>query len=361
MQKEQSIKIHSVGDQWNSYIYVLRKAFGFSNEQVASEIRKSFQNMKDTLRGKDIDYAKLKGALTPPDAKKKFDFAFVFDSTLINEFWYGRPIFEKIFGILLDKQFKESKNSIFSGDLLYFEPGFEKAVKTIEKQLGIFLNPNKTYHLVFISNLSLPQKDKLEEWFKSEDYYVGATDMTLRNDYMKRSLMLPPLALKYKDKLIVPSVEDGYRSSLEEVVTEGFEIVYMPDELYDLLLSYNYHSVIYSTNTDNSLNIINAIYAEPIENYELVVEPKKFEYIKSEKAHILKQLFGASSDLGDDSLSLELFTQVVRKTISNYIFNLEINEHVTKFNTILDTADSRIILSFEYNIEERKIRLITAY
>ena len=358
---EQDIKIHSIGNQWSSSMDVIRDAFGFSNQQVALEIRSGFKCMKDILKQNGIDYDKLKSALIPPNAKNKFDFTFVFDSTLINESWYSRTIFEKLFKTLLDKQFKENKNSIFSGDLLHFEPRFENAVRTIENQLGIFLNPNNTYYLVFISNLSLPQKDKLEEVFKSEDYYVGATDMTLRNDWMKRSLMLPPLALKYKDKLIVPSVEDGYRSSLEEVVTEGFEIVYMPEELYDLLLSYNYHSVIYSTNTDNSLNIINAIYAEPIENYELVVEPKKFEYIKSEKAHILKQLFGASSDLGDDSLSLELFTQVVRKTISNYIFNLEINEHVTKFNTILDTNDSRIILSFEYNIEERVIRLITAY
>lgn len=340
---------------------VIRDAFGFSNQQVALEIRSGFKCMKDILKQNGIDYDKLKSALIPPNAKNKFDFSFVFDSTLINESWYSRTIFEKLFKTLLDKQFKENKNSIFSGDLLHFEPRFENAVRTIENQLGIFLNPNNTYYLVFISNLSLPQKDKLEEVFKSEDYYVGATDMTLRNDWMKRSLMLPPLALKYKDKMIVPSVEDGCKSSLEEVLTDRFKIVYMPRYLYNLFLSYNYHSVIYSTNTDDSLNIINAIYAEPVENYKLVIEPKKFEYIKSEKAHVLWKFLEALSDSRDDTLSLELFMQVVKETISNYIFNLEINKYVTKFNTILDTNDSRIILSFEYNIEERVIRLITAY
>lgn len=60
-------------------------------------------------------------------------------------------------------------------------------------------------------------------------------------------------------------------------------------------------------------------------------------------------------------MTLEEFTSLVSKSISNNIFNIELNEYITKFNTVLDTEDKRLFFSFEYNKEEKIIRLLTAY
>lgn len=65
-----------------------------------------------------------------------------------------------LFNILTTEYFKKSKNSIFSGDLLYQEPDFMESIKNIEEQLNIVLHPNQTdYFTIFISNLTQKQKN----------------------------------------------------------------------------------------------------------------------------------------------------------------------------------------------------------
>lgn len=168
---------------------------------------------------------------------------------------------------------------------------------------------------------------------------------TLKNDTMKRSLSLLANTLKYKNILLVPSVEEGYVSMLKQVIPEYFKIIYIPDHLYDSFLTYNYHTAVYSVNKDYSLIILNPNYAESISNYELIVETLKFEqYLKIKKAHVIREL---EIDQQKE-ITLEEFTLLVKKSISNNIFNIELNEYITKFNTILDTKKVAFF-SFEYN------------
>ncbi|ENZ5625263.1 hypothetical protein ACGWZA_000378 [Enterococcus hirae] len=353
------LKIHTLGNQWNVFLEVIQEVASFSDEQMSKILLSQLHTLDEILNTNSIKYEELKSALIPPDAKKHFDFALIFDSSKIEDIWYGRPIYTILFDTLTTEHFEKSKNSIFSGDLLYQEPGFIESIKNIENQLDIILHPNQTdYFTIFISNLTQNQKKILDEAFKSEDFYVGAVNWTLKNDYLKRSLLLPANTLKCRNILLFPSVEEGYISMLEEVIPDYFKIVYIPEHLYNSFLSYNYHSAVYSVNKDYSLNILNPEHAETISNFELIVEPLKFEkYLKIEKSHVISELSTAQ----EKQLTLEEFTSLVSKSISNNIFNIELNEHVTKFNTILDTEEKRLIFSFEYNKEKQIIRLLTAY
>lgn len=353
------LKIHTLGNQWNVFLEVIQEMGSFSEEQMSKILLSQFDTLGKILNTNSIKYEELKSALIPPDAKKHFDFALIFDSSKIEDFWYGRPIYTILFNILTTEHFKKSKNSIFSGDLLYQEPGFMESIKNIENQLNIVLHPNQTdYFTIFISNLTQKQKAILDDTFKSEDFYVGAVDWTLKNDALKRSLLLPADTLKYKNILLLPSVEEGYISMLEQIIPDYFKIIYIPEHLYASFLSYNYHSAVYSVNKDYSLNILNPDHAESISNYELIVEPLKFEqYLRIKKAHVIREL---ETDQQKE-ITLEEFTLLVKKSISNNIFNIELNEYITKFNTILDTEKKRLLFSFEYNKENKIIRLLTAY
>lgn len=355
------IKLHSIGNQWNVHLEVIQKVEHLSEKQMSEEIFNIFNKLKSILDKNGIIYDNLKSALIPPDAKEKFDFCFIFDTSKVNGLWYSRPIFKTFFDTVTNEAFKDSKNSIFSGDLLYGQIGFYESMKNIENQLSISLNPrHATYFAIFMSNLTLHQKSIINDEYKTKSFYVGAVDWTLRNDYLKRSLMLPSVTLKFKNKLLLPSVEEGYKSMLECIMPDKFKKIYIDEYLYNTFLSYNYHSFVYPMNKDYALNILNKIYATPISNYELIVEESKFrDYIKIKKSHVIKNL--KPENIEYINMTLEEFTFLVKQSLSNNIFNIEINQYCTKFNTILDTKSKRIFFSFEYNKKQQKIRLITAY
>ena len=322
-------------------------------------ILNDFLSLDLLLSKEKIQYQDLKSALIPPDAKHHFDFLFIFDYSKGNNNWFGMPIYKKLFTVIMKSEFKNSKNSIFSGDLLFDRASFHKIIEFIEKKLGTSLFPNKTnYFTIFISNLTDNQKNLISYIFKDEEYYVGAVDITLKNDYLKFALVLPSVGIKYKNKFLMPSVEDSYTSVLECTMPNDLIKVYINDYFFDTYLHYNYHSYIYSTNKDYALNILNCDMATPISNFKLVIEENKFEnYLKKEKKHVIKNL----NTYNEENLSLEVFTSLVKQSLSNNIFNIVIDQYVTKFNTILDTQTTRMVFSFEYNKAKKIIRLITAF
>lgn len=352
------IKFHSIGNQWHVLLEAMQSFENLSEKEMSGRIFSFFEYANELLRDNSISYSDLKSALTPPDASKYFDFCFIFDISKIGKVWYGEPVFKKFFKIITMDVFANTKNSIFSGDLLPDQIGFIESIRDIENQLSIRLTPIKTdYFVIFVSNLTLNQKSFIDGNFKNENYYVGAVNWTLKNNLLKRSLMLPSLGLKTKNSFIMPSPEHEYTSSIESLIPSTLKTVYFDETFFNIFLSYNYHSFVYSYNKDFSLNILNADSAEPITNYTLFVAPEKFNYLKKEKPHVIKYLgYETKSEL-----TLEEFIESVGKSLSNNLFNIEINEYVTKFNTILDTSNKRIFFSFEYNKNDRIIRLITAY
>lgn len=352
------IKLHCIGNQWSGGLDVTQNVLKLTENDMHSIILNDFSYLDLLLSKEKIQYQDLKSALIPPNGKNHFDFLFIFDYSKGNNNWFGMSIFKKIFAVILKSEFNNSKNSIFSGDLLFDSVSFHKIIEFIEKKLDTILFPDKAnYFTILISNLTEKQKNIINYIFENEKYYIGAVDITLKNDYLKSALLLPLVGIKYKNKFLIPSVEDGFTSSLECTMPNDLTKVYINDYFFDTFLHYNYHSYIYPTNKDYALNILNCDKGIPISNFKLVIEKNKFEnYLKKKKEHVIKNL-----NNNEENISLEEFTSLVEQSLSNNIFNIEINQYIIKFNTILDTQFSRMIFCFEYNKAEKIIRLITAY
>jgi len=354
-----AFKFHTIGSQWNSFIETMQEVFRLSESEVSDEIFACFSQVEEILEKSGIKYDNLKHALIPPDAREKFDIAFIFDAEpLSGVFDYGTPIFKEAFDVLSSNEFKKSKNSIFIGDLLESRIGFNEAFQDINKQLGINLSKSTTYCVLLISNLSFNQRTFIENSFKKSRNFIGSVDWSLRNDIMKYSLLLIPIALKSERNLIMP-LADGVNHFNTDLIPAKFKITGIEDYLFALFLKYNYHSIVYTGNKDYTLNILNRLHATDIKDYKFLVEDKKYTYLKNNKTHVINQVKEFLKMNDEDELAREEFVEILMQSISTYIFNIEKTEYITKFNTIVDTDNKRSFASFEYNAENQEIRLIT--
>lgn len=352
-------KFHTIGSQWSSFVESMQNMFILSESEVSDAIFAVFSQVEEILEKSGIRYDNLKHALIPPDTREKFDIAFIFDAEPLSGICdYGTPIFKEAFNVLSSDEFKKSKNSVFFGDLLENRTGFNETFQDINKQLGINLSKSTTYCVLLISNLSFKQRIFIENSFKKSRNFIGSVDWSLRNDIMKYSLMLVPIALKSERNLIMP-LSDGVNHFNTDLVQANFKITGIEDYLFDLFLRYNYHSVVYTGNKDYTLNILNGLHATDIKDYKLLVEDKKYTYLKNNKTHVINQVKEFLKMNDEDELAREGFVENLLKSISTYIFNIEKTDYITKFNTIVDTDNKRSFASFEYNAENQEIRLIT--
>ena len=123
------LKLHCFGDQWSGFYDVIKKC----NLDIFYEIRNNFMELENKLNGYSVDYSDLKSALIPPDGKKHFDFLFLYDYSKCDECFLGELVFEKLFHILKNDNFKKTNTSIFSGDLLFDRVGYEEIIDYINK------------------------------------------------------------------------------------------------------------------------------------------------------------------------------------------------------------------------------------
>ena len=101
----------------------------------------------------------------------------------------------------------------------------------------------------------------------------------------------------------------------------------------------------------------------PIESCKLIIEENKYKYLLENKLGSLKR-----SGLDEGGIK-DLKRKVREKINSNYIYNMNYleNHDVMKFNIILEFLSEdheypvRLNASFEFNSQERTIRLITLY
>lgn len=346
-------EIHTLGNQFDVYSEVLQDELKLNERDMYNELTTEFSDVVDALQKNNISYKDLKTGLIPPDGKNKSDFYFIFDISKIDDRFYGRVIVEQLFKILTNRDFSKSNNSIFIGDLLYSNVVTEYIINDIEQQLDVDLQQRNTdYCVVLISNLSKYQKDIIDTEFRTKSFYVGAVDWTIQSPFFKSGLMLPSLVLKNKENMILSSVEPRFVSIWEEYIPTVFKVVYIPDYLFARFLTYNYFSTIYDVNKDFSLNFINPDEASEISSYSVLVEDDKFQYMQKNKQHVLSAL---------NVTTLEDFVLTIKQSLSNCIFNIVLNEYVLKFNTLINSQSSRFCFSFEYEIDKKQIRLITAY
>ncbi|MDR0300101.1 MAG: hypothetical protein LBI13_08535 [Streptococcaceae bacterium] len=341
---------------WNSF-----KKFEVLNHEV-EELRK-------LLKSKQISYDDLKTVLTP--SLKKREIALFFDTFQIKETFYGGVIFNHVLP-LLDKV---KTHAIFSGDLIF--PGIERKMDN-EIFIKLIRNINvlhfpiseyaSQYFAVYLNNIDENEINKIVEGLREHVWFLGFADVT-QFCFVKELVAhsIGQTALKFKNKVIVPQMEDEIDANdltMYPFSKYGFEVVGINEWYYGLFLEYKIETeIVDEVDLLLSLNALNEN-PIPLDQFKILVEPEKFEYITKNEKHNLNII----RKVGIDQMSIYDFESLMFEKLKvSYIFNLEVNQFIAKFNTKFELNNkyksgvSNLIASFEYNFKDNILRLITMY
>lgn len=355
----------------NIFLNLLKQTFNTDFKDMYETINGLHNEFIDILKKKSIQYNSLKNVLIPQNSKKEI--LLVFDRRLVEGMDYGYKIMEEI----ISKLDHKSKNSFLIGDFINIIGNEWILRKLINEhiQLGCWDTFfSSQYFFIYINNLSNNQFNNFALNEYSDCGYIGFVDMTYSSrlkDYC--SFILGSNFIKMGNEIVMSHEDD--RSIDENVNLEGFPfekygfvIKSIPEYLYSLFLNYKIERNIVGQDKNDIAYSLNAISKNigNLSSFNVLLEAKKFEYLKKEKTGTLKRL---------DALQLscrefELFLQ--EKIWSNYIFNLsyEPNHNTCKFNTLLEcrTSDDsqqtvihKVQVSLEYKYDERLLRVITLY
>jgi hypothetical protein len=362
--------VHTIESRGNILLELVQDHFGLDDEQLHREIVAAVEYTTEALRVRGVKYADLRTALTPqPD---RHEIALLFDTTKIDEGWYGLPIQQRLLPLLAPK----SSHSILLGDLL----GSNEQQPWIRSQFATHLQPSGNtfqfkpgtqFYCVYINNCSADMVRTLHNGFRAYTPYVGYADVTyssmfktylstcLVNGYIKhRSIIIQ----QHEDDLPDETNQNTLGYPFEEA---GFKCRSIQGMYFGLLLSYKIERPVLAGFERDQVHALNAVSSQPkdIANCAVEIDERKLEYLNKAKTGTLKRL----GVLGQPKAMLEDLIRA--KVRSNYLYNLHLRSDysVATFNILLelqaiDTGDPvRVVASFAYEQERNAIRLVTLF
>ncbi len=360
-------KIYALNARDNVILPVIYK----SCSNMYKEINDEFKILLNKLKNKGIDYYKLSKALTPVREEDKYEYAFVFNSRYFDDktMFYGEKIINKILSIIN----KESTQSILFGDYIKLEEIEESTLKEIFLEKIEYINKCEyaysiDYFIVYINNISKKQVNDMINILKKEEFFVGVMNLKYCSRIKQYfSTILCPLCLKYKNKVVIPSIqEDNNNENFNEqgyaYKENGFEIISLNEMWYYLFLSYKIpNCTVDKEDLKFNYNVLTNIVPE-YKQLKIIVDENKLKYLKREKAGDMKIL---------DLLNItkeDLEKMILINLYNNYIYNLEINSFGDlKFNILIELyiesqkAIKNVLIALKYIPEKKEIRLITMF
>lgn len=323
----------------------------------------------EELQARNIAYADLKPALVP--SKKKFEAAFLFDSTRVDSAWYGPPIFHAFMPLLN----RDATQSVRVGDLI--GNGYQDLIRSIIADSLVAREPLEFAHstniyCIYVNNLSNAQIGHINNGLLTFPPYCGYIPTTLKpraRIFLSTTLM--SFFLKCRKTVIMPQPIDyagdsGEYQDIYAFQQNGYTQIGVRDDCFETFLSYKLERPTLpgqTFDTEMAITSVSDSYI-PIELCTLHIDELKFlRYLRTEKLGSLKRA-------GLDQITLdELRSIIFDKITANYIYNLAYNpEHdIIKFNVLLEfpynerSVGARLIAAFEYQPEKQAIRLLTLY
>ena len=351
----------------NVLLPLLLDTLDLSNQECAEIVDGMLSELKEKLLAKNIEYANLKSALIPVHKDRK-ETAFIFDSSLIEDAWYGNVVFHH----LLPGLNKESTYSILEGDIIAERIPLNVSKEIIFEKLVQFNFTNfqhpSQYYVVYINNLTESQQNNIIEALRNQAFFVGYVDMTF-SSRLKTLLAysLTYRGIKHRDIIILPHEED--REDEENINNcgypfedYGFSVKSISEMYYTLFLSYKIEAA-FADPMDLSYSI-NAIYSNIKSVFKLpvFVSGEKLLYLKEKKTAIMEKL-------GLMEFSTEELSDLIKERIKKgYFYNLEYLEayHVPKFNLSLELKTSegnlrKVLVALKYSTEQKRLELVTMY
>lgn len=296
----------------------------------------------------------------------------LFDTTRIDDGWYGLPIQKRLLPLLNPS----GSHSILLGDLLgpneqqpWIHNQLVKQLKPSERPLK-YLHSSQFY-CVYINNCSAELVKTLNQGLSTYLPYVGYSDVTYASQFKTYlSTCLTNGYIKFRDKVIQPHEDDLPENTNQNTLGYPFEKAGLycrsvPSMYFELLLSYKIERPVVDGFELDQVHSLNAVSSNPtnIANCIIEFDERKLEYLRMAKTGTLKRL----GVLGQPKAMLEDLIRA--KLHSNYLYNLRFRPDysVSMFNILLEleALDTglpiRVVVSFAYEQEKNTIRLVTLY
>jgi len=348
---------------------VMRDYFKLNPDQMFMEIQRLRDATEEALAQKGISYAKLRSALVPDPHKREV--ALVFDSTQIEEPWYGYQIFRRII-MLFDKN---ANHSVLVGDYLdrpnqadQLYDAFAQAVR-LHKEV-VYRHPTQ-FFVVYINHLSETMVENFDSGLRNFAPYVGFADMTYMSMFkVYLSTMLVDCCIKHGTTILQghepdrPPADDVNMSGypFEE---NGYVCRSVSDDVMGVMLSYKIERPVFPGFEVDTEFALNAISLTPVglNKLDVEVDEAKVAYLNNAKS-------GSMRRAGLQAASAKQLAHLIKGKMSgSYIYNLcvDATHNVRKFNIIVELpaapgrAAVRLLAAMEYQPEVERLRLITLY
>lgn len=362
--------IHTLNARGNMLLPVMRQHFSWTDARTFHEIQRFHQDCIQILKSKKINYADLRTALTPQQAKHEA--AFLFDEKrCASQFNPGVEVADALFKLLDPK----TTHSILSGELRDDKDELARPLlaeaAVIAKDLD-FSHPCFCF-VLYVNNLSEGALGKIHEGLKAHPAYLGyvpCTFSSIAKTFV--SMGLANLGIKHKDMVILGHEDDRDNSEncnlhLHDYEASGIKVRSLQEMYFHTFLSYKPEQILLEE-TDDDLEIAIRAMSQTVAPLELgklsvVIDEDKFEkYLKTPK-------LGKLTNAGLHELSRADLEEAIRQKLrSSYIYNLdwrdEAKYQASLFNIMLEFQKEggypeRIVASLEYKPVEQVLRLVT--
>lgn len=361
--------IHTLDARDNVMLEVMRDYFQLNPTQMFREIQQLRDATEEALAQKGISYTNLRSALVPDSHKREV--ALVFDSTQIENGWYGYEVFRRVIP-LFDKQ---ANLSVLAGDYLD-RPGdadhmYEAFAQAVHMHKEVVYRHPTQFFVVYINHLSEAAVEGFDMGLRDFAPYVGFADMTYASMFkIYLSTMLVNCCIKHGTTILQGHEPD--RPATDDVNMRGYPFEdngyicrSVSDDLMGVMLSYKIERPVFQGFEVDTEFALNAISLTPKKLRELTVEvdEAKVTYLKSAKSDSMERA-------GLEAVSANQLAELIkRKMLGSYIYNLAIDEthDVRKFNIILELppkaglSATRLMAAMQYQPEIERLRLITLY
>ncbi len=362
--------IHTLNARGNLLLPVMKQHFSWTDARTFHEIQRFHQDCIQILKSKKINYADLRTALTPQQAKHEA--AFLFDEKrCASQFIPGVEVADALFKLLDHK----TTHSILGGELCDDRDELARPLlaeaSVIAKDLN-FQHPCFCF-VLYVNNLSQDALNRIHEGLKQHPAYLGYVPCTFSSVAKTFvSMGLVNLAIKHKDVVILGHEDDrdnseNYNLHLHDYEASGFKVRSFQSMYFQTFLSYKPEQMLLEE-TDDDLEMAIRAMSKTVAPLELgklsvVIEENKFDnYLRTHK-------LGKLTNAGLHELSkADLEGAIRQKLRSSYIYNLdwrdEAEYQASLFNIMLEFQKEggypeRIVASLEYRAQEQALRLVT--
>lgn len=362
------MSIHTFDSRDFIFWEVFRDHFNKSNEDIYNDIRILHSQTIARLDGVGVKYKDLKNTLTPQ--KNKMEIAFVFDSTKIDDVFYGKVVLDGFKKTICSIR----RSAVFLGDIVAGSSSrnAQLNIRDAMREEIFFYNElnyinGSQYFIVYFNNVTSSMLSSVLGDLKSLPHFIGYCDLSF-SSYLKDvvSMSIGQSFLLHDGIALMQSIDgetEGVNTSIFNLEGTGIKIINIDEFQYNSFLKYKIKRRYFPMDNEDQIFSINSVTPSPelIKEYDIYIEDNKFKYLLENKEASIKKLSKGSMSKED------IKRQIVSNINTNYMFNMELNSYgCLKFNTDIEVCNgqqekSRCIASFEIDAGNKRIRLLTLY